>query len=299
MQKEEKPWSQEIQWYPGHMAKARRMIEENMKRVDVVCEICDARIPLSSRNPDIETLAENKLKIIVLNRRDLADPIETDKWIKAFWKTGDKAVACDSRSKKGVAAFLPAVDSLMKERRTMDKEKGLVGRKTRIMVVGIPNVGKSTFINQIAGRKAAVASDKPGVTKGKQCISVGPKMELMDTPGVLWPKFDSWQVGALLALTNSIKNEILDYEGLALYLLKHMRENYPERLIERYHIGPELEGTEAELLQKIAIKRGCLVSGGEADLERASRILIKEYQNGKLGRLTLEKCDGGSVETGE
>ena len=297
MKNADRPWSQEIQWYPGHMAKARRMIEENMKLVDVVCEICDARIPRSSRNPDMEALAANKRRVIVLNRKDLADPVETGKWIKSLQETETKAIACDSRSRKGVASFLPAVESLLQDRHSAEKEKGLVGRKPRIMVVGIPNVGKSSFINQLAGRKATVTGDRPGVTRGKQWISVGAKWELMDTPGILWPKFDSWQVGAFLALTNSIKNEILDYEALAVYFLEQMKEAYPDRLQERYHVPAARERTGEEILQDIARNRGCISSGGDPDLARASRMLIKEYQDGKLGKLTLEKYNGGSLGT--
>ena len=280
-----------IQWYPGHMTKARRMIEENLSNVDAVCEILDARIPLSSGNPDIKKLAEGKPRLIVLNRCDLADPAITARWRKHFEADGATIIETDARTGKGINAFLPAVRSILEEKIKSYQEKGQVGRSLKIMILGIPNVGKSTFINKVAGRKAAIAGDKPGVTRGKQWISLGSSIELLDTPGILWPKFESQEVGELLAVTNAIRTEVFDVETLASNFMVRLRNYYPAALQERYRIDPAPDCTGYELLERAARKRGFLISGGEVDTDRMARTLLKEYHDGKLGAISLEVPD--------
>ena len=280
-----------IQWFPGHMTKAQRMIEENVKLVDAVCEILDARIPTSSRNPDIDTLAAGKPRLVILNRCDLADPAATARWRKYFETRGMAILETDARSGKGVNGFAPAVRRLLKDKIEADEAKGLVGKPMRVMILGIPNVGKSTFINKVAGRKAAIAGDKPGVTRGKQWISVDRTLELLDTPGILWPKFDSQEVGEMLAITNAIKADVLDKETLGANFMLRLRDMYPEALRQRYKLEPDGTENGFELLEKAARKRGFLVSGGEYDIERMANTLLGEYHEGKLGRLTLEMPD--------
>ena len=280
-----------IQWYPGHMTKAKRMIDENLNYVDAVCEILDARIPLASSNPDIGTLAQNKPRLIILNRSDLADPDITDRWVKYFEKQLCHVLVVDSKSGKGVNQFVPAVKNVLKDKIAAYEEKGQSGRPLRIMILGIPNVGKSTFINKVARRKAAIAGDKPGVTRGKQWISIDEKIDLLDTPGILWPKFDSQEVGELLALTNAIKTEVFDFETLACNFMLKLKNIYPESIVSRYKIEINEEDTGYDLLQKAALKRGMLISKGEADTNRMAIALLKEYHEGKLGRLSLEVPD--------
>ncbi len=277
-----------IQWFPGHMTKARRMMQESVAMVDVICEILDARIPHASRNPEIDVLASGKPRLIVLNRSDLADPELTKKWKQHYSEQGFPIMECDSRTGKGTAAFHDAVHSLMAERLETWEKKGQVGRKIRVMIVGIPNVGKSTFINRIAGRKAAASGDKPGVTRGKQWIAVDGTIELLDTPGILWPKFEDPEVGELLAVTNAVKAEIVDRETLAAVFLMRLWTFYPDAVRERYKIEAEPGDNGYTLLEKAARKRGFLVSGGEVDTERMANTLLTEYHSGKLGRLTLE-----------
>ena len=288
-----------IQWFPGHMTKAQRMIEENLKLVDAVCEILDARIPRSSRNPDIDRLAGDKPRLLILNRIDLADPAVTARWRRSFEEQGLAVLETDARSGKGVKDFVPAVRRLLKDKLADYEAKGQVGRTLRVMILGIPNVGKSTFINKVAGRKAAVAGDKPGVTRGKQWINIDRGLDLLDTPGILWPKFDSQEVGEMLALTNAIKADVLDKETLAANFMLRLREYYPQALIERYKFSPDPEANGFELLEAAAKKRGFLVSRGEADIERMANTLLGEYHDGKLGRLSLEQPDDGSVGTGK
>ena len=280
-----------IQWFPGHMTKAQRMIAENISSVDAVCEILDSRIPNASRNPDIDTLAKDKPRLIVLNRTDLADPEITAKWEQHFRSLGYNVIKTDSKSGKGVNEFIPAVKRLLADKIKSYEEKGQPGRVMRIMILGIPNVGKSTFINKIAGRKAAIAGDKPGVTRGKQWISIDRGLDLLDTPGILWPRFDSQEVGELLAITNAIKAEVLDRETLGANFMLRLREMYPEALRERYKINPDPELNGFELLEEAAKKRGFLISKGEYDIERMAITLLGEYHEGKLGRLSLEKPD--------
>lgn len=280
-----------IQWFPGHMTKAQRMIEENLKLVDAVCEILDARIPRSSRNPDIDRLAAGKPRLVILNRTDLADPEATARWRKYFEDRGLAILETDARSGKGVAGFAPAVRRLLADKLREYEAKGQVGRPLRVMILGIPNVGKSTFINKVAGRKAAVAGDKPGVTRGKQWISIDRGLDLLDTPGILWPKFDSQEVGEMLAITNAIKADVLDKETLGANFMLRLRAMYPQAITERYKFEPDPEANGFELLEAAAKKRGFLVSRGEYDIERMANTLLGEYHDGKLGRLTLELPD--------
>jgi len=277
-----------IQWFPGHMTKAQRMIEENLAMVDAVCEILDARIPYSSRNPDIDRLAGDKPRLVILNRADLADPQMTARWRKYFESRGLAILETDAKSGKGVGSFAPAVRRLLKDKLAAYEAKGQVGRPLRVMILGIPNVGKSTFINKVAGRKAAIAGDKPGVTRGKQWINIDQGLDLLDTPGILWPKFDSQEVGEMLAITNAIKADVLDKETLGANFMLRLRELYPKAIEERYKFVPDPDMNGFELLEQAAKKRGFLVSRGEYDIERMANTLLGEYHDGKLGRLTLE-----------
>ena len=280
-----------IQWFPGHMTKAQRMIEENIKLVDAVCEILDARIPRSSRNPDIDRLAGDKPRLVILNRTDLADPAVTARWRAYFEAQGLSILETDAKSGKGVKEFAPAVRRLLADKLRDYEAKGQVGRPLRVMILGIPNVGKSTFINKVAGRKAAIAGDKPGVTRGKQWINIGTGLDLLDTPGILWPKFDSQEVGEMLALTNAIKADVLDKETLGANFMLRLRALYPNALLERYKFEPAPEANGFELLEQAAKKRGFLLSRGEYDIERMANTLLGEYHEGKLGRLSLETPD--------
>ena len=278
-----------IQWFPGHMTKAQRMIEDSIKQVDAVCEILDARIPNSSRNPDIDRLASGKPRLIILNRTDLADPKITAQWRAFFEAQGIKILETDAKSGKGVNGFAPALRELLKDKIADYAAKGQVNRPMRVMILGIPNVGKSTFINKVAKRKAAVAGDKPGVTRGKQWINIDKGLDLLDTPGILWPKFDSQEGGEMLAITNAIKADVLDKETLAANFMLRLRDMYPEALIGRYKFEPDPEMNGFELLEEAAKKRGFLVSRGEYDIERMANTLLGEYHDGKLGRISLEK----------
>ena len=278
-----------IQWFPGHMTKAQRMIEENLKLVDAVCEILDARIPNASRNPDIDRLAAGKPRLIILNRIDLADPNITAQWRRYFEGQGIKILETDAKSGKGVNQFNHAVREVLKEKIEAYAAKGQANRPLKIMILGIPNVGKSTFINKVAKRKAAIAGDKPGVTRGKQWISIDQGLDLLDTPGILWPKFDSQEVGEMLAITNAIKADVLDKETLAANFMLRLCRLYPEAVKVRYKFEPDLEMNGFELLEEAAKRRGFLVSRGEYDIERMANTLLGEYHDGKLGRISLEK----------
>ena len=277
-----------IQWFPGHMSKAQRMIDENMRLVDAVCELLDARIPDASRNPDIDRLAGDKPRLIVLNRADLADPAMTQAWREHFRRQGLTALETDAKTGKGVKGFPAAVRGALREKLAALEAKGQGSRPLRIMVLGIPNVGKSTFINALAGRRAAVAGDKPGVTRGKQWIAIDSGLELLDTPGILWPKFDSQSVGEALALTNAIKAEVIDREALAANFMLRLRDLYPGLIEQRYKFTPDPEKNGYALLEDAGRKRGFLVSGGEVDIERMAATLLKEFHEGKLGRISLE-----------
>ena len=277
-----------IQWYPGHMTKTRRMMEENLKLVDAVCEILDARIPISSRNPDMDSICGNKPRLVILNRIDLADPVMVRKWSEYFKSKGMAVVATDCKSKKGISGFVPAIRELLSEKLRRYAEKGQVGRPLKIMVVGIPNVGKSTFINQIAGRKGAKAENRPGVTRGKQWVNVDQGLLLLDTPGILWPKFEDPEVGIRLAYTGAVKDDVIDLETLACHLIRMLWTRYPDSVRERYKIDLPEDAEGWELLEAAGRKRGFLVSGGEVNTERMARVLLEEYRSCKLGRFTLE-----------
>ena len=280
-----------IQWFPGHMTKAQRMIEENLKMVDAVCELLDARIPRASRNPDIDRLAGDKPRLIILNRIDLADPAITARWKRYYEAKGFSVLETDAKSGKGVNGFAPAVRRLLADKLKEYESKGQVGRTLRVMILGIPNVGKSTFINKVAGRKAAIAGDRPGVTRGKQWINIDSGLDLLDTPGILWPRFDSQEVGEMLAITNAIKADVLDKETLGANFMLRLREMYPKAIEERYKFIPDPDMNGFELLEQAARKRGFLVSRGEYDIERMANTLLGEYHEGKLGRLSLEEPD--------
>ncbi len=270
------------------MTKARRMMEESLSSVDALCEVLDARIPSASRNPEIDKLAEGKPRLIVLNRADLADQVQTRKWAEFYGQSGFAVLDCDAKSGKGIKEFSKTVTVLLKDEIDLWQKKGQVGRKIRVMVAGIPNVGKSTFINRVAGRKAAQASDRPGVTRGKQWIAVDRSLELLDTPGILWPKFEDPDVGELLAVTNAIKADVVDREALGARFLYRLCRLYPETVRERYRITAEPGQNGYDLLEKAARVRGYLLPGAEPDIERMANTLLVEYHGGRLGRLTLE-----------
>ena len=278
-----------IQWFPGHMTKAGRMIAENVANVDAVAEILDARIPSASRNPDIDTLAAGKPRLVILNRVDLADPAVTALWREHFRRGGLAVLETDCKSGKGVGGFGGAVRGLLKDLIAQRAVKGQATRALRVMILGIPNVGKSTFINRVAGKKAAAVSDRPGVTRGRQWITVDRGLELLDTPGILWPRFDSQEVGELLAVTGAIKDDVLDRETLAANFLVRLAASYPDALRERYKLEPEAGMAGWELLEAAAKKRGFLAGRGEYDTERMSAVLLDEFRGGKLGRISLER----------
>ena len=277
-----------IQWFPGHMTKARRMMEDNMKMVDAVCEIIDARIPMSSRNPDLDSMTAGKPRLIIMNRADQADPEITRRWMTYFKEKGYAVLETDCKSGKGTNAFGGAVKRLLQDKIEEYAAKGQVGRKLRVMIAGIPNVGKSSFVNRIAKRKAAEAADRPGVTRGKQWIAIDKSLELLDTPGILWPKFDNQTIGENLAFTGAVKDDILDRETLAANLFLRLNKYYPGRIKERYKFEPEKDAGGFAILETAAKKRGFLISGGEYDLERMANVLLDEFRSGKLGRITLE-----------
>ena len=288
-----------IQWYPGHMTKTRRQIQADLKQVDLVAEIIDARIPISSRHPDIDELVGEKPRLIVLNRADQADPAMNKAWSDWFRKKGWSVLETNARDGKGVGQFSAAIKTALKEKLEQWKAKGLVGRPVRAMVVGVPNVGKSTFINQVAKKKSAKAGNKPGVTRGKQWVSVDAGLELLDTPGILWPKFEDETTGIHLAFTGAVKDEIMDLETLACHLIEILAKRYPQALLERFKVEVDPEQPGWELLEQCGRKRGFLISGGEVDTERMARILLDEYRSGKLGRITFESPqDAESVEAG-
>ena len=277
-----------IQWYPGHMTKTRRKMEEDLKLVDAVCELIDARIPISSRNPDIDAICGNKPRMIILNRIDLADPEATSAWSDYFRKKGWAVVRTDCKSRKGIDRFQPAVRELLAEKLRRYQERGFVNKPLKLMVVGIPNVGKSTFINQVAGRKGAKAENRPGVTRGKQWVTVDKGLLLLDTPGILWPKFDDEEVGRRLAYTGAVKGDILDMETLACHLMAMLWKRYPDALRQRYKIELPEDAQGYELLTEAGRKRGFLLARGEIDTERMARVLLEEFRSCKIGKFTLE-----------
>ena len=284
-----------IQWYPGHMTKTRRMIADQLRHMDAVCEIIDARIPISSRNPDVDELTAGKPRLVVLNRVDQADPDATARWAAYFRGKGYAVLETDAKSGGGTAKFAAAIRTLLADKLKAYAEKGQ-NRVIRVMIVGIPNVGKSTFINKIAGRKTARTEDRPGVTRSKQWVPVDAYLELLDTPGILWPKFEDQSVGLNLAFTGAVKDDILDVEELGCHLMVYLAQRYPDALKTAYKLPaiPEREEDEGDvawgyrLLQAAGRKRGFLVSGGEIDTERMAKILLDEFRGSKLGRFTLE-----------
>ncbi len=277
-----------IQWYPGHMTKTRRQMENDVKLVDLVAEVVDARIPISSRNPDIDAMVGDRPRLIIFNRADQADPAITERWVTWFRQRGWGVLETDAKGGRGVGQFSSAAKQVLKDKLEAWKAKGQIGRPIRAMVVGVPNVGKSTFINKVAKRKSAKASDRPGVTRGKQWVSVDAGLELLDTPGILWPKFEDETTGLHLAFTGAVKDEITDVEGLACALLELLRNRYPKALEVRYKLT-DVDGLQGwELLEQCARKRGMLVSGGEVNTERMANVLLDEFRGGKLGRFTLE-----------
>ncbi len=280
---------QVVQWFPGHMAKTRRLIKESLPFVDLVTEIVDARIPMSSSNPELKEMIGNKPRIVLLNKCDVADEKATAKWVEYYKNNGMYALPVDCRSGKGLNAYLPLVREVLKDKIQRNTEKGMVGKPLRVMVVGIPNTGKSSFINKMAGRNRAKVADKPGVTRSNSWFAVGNGVELLDTPGVLWPKFEDKAVGDKLAFIGSVKDEILDVEVLAMRLINVLKNGYCDRISERFKITGFEDKEDYEILEMIGRKRGMLISGGEIDTERASIMLLDEYRGGKLGRLTLEQ----------
>ena len=276
-----------IQWYPGHMTKTRRQIEADLKQVDAVCEIVDARIPMSSRNPDIDAICGSKPRIIVLNRMDLADPNATKKWSAYFKSKGMAVIATDCKTRKGIADFTPAARIACAEKLERDAKRGM-NRPLRVMVVGIPNVGKSTLINQISGRKGAKAENRPGVTRGKQWVTVDSGLQLLDTPDILWPKFEDPEVGMMLAYSGAVKEGVIDVEELACRLMELLHKFYPQTLLERYKVEAPESTPGWELVELAGRKRGYLISGGEVNTERMSKVLLDEFRGGKLGKFTLE-----------
>lgn len=275
-----------VQWYPGHMTKAKRQMQEDVKLIDLIIELVDARVPLSSRNPDIDEIGKNKARLILLNKADLADEAQNEAWKAYFQEKGFYVVKVDSRNGAGMKVVQNVIQEACKEKTERDRKRGIKNRPIRAMVAGIPNVGKSTFINTFAGKACAKTGNKPGVTKGKQWIRLNKNVELLDTPGILWPKFEDQEVGKRLAFIGSVKDEILNMEELALELISYLCQNYPGALAKRYNITEE--GQPVELLGEIARVRGCLKKGEELDYTKATGILFEEFRSGKIGRITLE-----------
>jgi ribosome biogenesis GTPase A len=282
------------QWYPGHMTKAKRQMQEDIKLIDLVIELADARIPASSRNPDIDELGKNKYRLILLNKADLADSKRTEEWSAHFREKGYAVVALDSRKTGGMKQITDVIMEACREKIERDRKRGIKNRPVRAMVVGIPNVGKSTFINSYAGKACAKTGNKPGVTKGKQWIRLSKEVELLDTPGILWPKFEDQQVGLRLALVGSIKDEILNVDELAISLITLLRTDYPGMLAGRYQVDESL--SPVEILYGIAQNRNCIGKGNELDYSRAASILIEEFRGGAIGRITLESPEKKAEE---
>ena len=278
-----------IQWFPGHMTKAIRMMQDSLKLIDLVIELVDARLPLSSRNPKVDEIIGDKPHLLLLNKADIADPAATKEWEKYFASIGITALSVSSVSGKKLNFIFDKCKALLKDKIQREKEKGIVNRSIKIMVCGVPNVGKSSFINNLSGKKSAITGDRPGVTKGKQWIRLTNNFELLDTPGILWPKFDDDEVGLKLAYTGAVKDEIIDIEELACHLLVFLRNTYPDTLTSRYKMTDFDEMQGYEMLELLGRKRGFVVSGGEIDTERAAHILLDEFRGARLGNITLEK----------
>ncbi len=277
-----------VQWYPGHMTKAKRQMQEDIKLIDLVIELVDARVPYASRNPDIDELGKNKYRLILMNKADLADKVQTDRWSEYFRKKGFYVIALDARKKNGMKQITDVIMEACKEKIERDQKRGILNRPIRAMVVGIPNVGKSTFINSFAGKACAKTGNKPGVTKGKQWIRLNKNVELLDTPGILWPKFKDQAVGLRLAMIGAINDEILNTDELALELIQILRADYPGILKERYQL--EETGKDLDVLLEIAKNRNCIGKGNELDYSKAAKLLIEEFRSGAIGNITLEKA---------
>ena len=278
------------QWYPGHMTKAKRMMQEDIKLIDLVIEIIDARVPLSSRNPDIDELGKNKARLIILNKSDLADEKKNDAWAAWFQGKGWFTAKVNARSGAGMKKIQDTIQEACKEKIERDRKRGIMNRPVRAMVVGIPNAGKSTFINTLAGKACAKTGNKPGVTKGKQWIRLNKNIELLDTPGILWPKFEDQLVGLKLAVVGSIKDELLQWEELAMWRIAYLRKEYAGLLTERYQI--EEDGTDLEILERIAQSRGCRLKGNLPDYPKTAALIVEDFRSGRLGRITLERPEG-------
>lgn len=284
----------DIQWYPGHMTKARRQMQEDIRLIDLIIELVDARVPLSSRNPDIDSMGRQKARLILLNKADLADEGWNRKWTEYFKKKGYYVLLADSRNKGRLKAVQPLIADACREKIERDRKRGILNRPVRAMVAGIPNVGKSTFINSYAGRACAKTGNRPGVTRGKQWIRLNKTLELLDTPGILWPKFEDPEVGKNLALIGSVRDEILNTEELALELIARLTHRYPRVLEERYDI--HCSGEAVEFLEAIAVNRNCLIRGGGVSYEKAAGILLDDFRSGRLGRISLEYPPENSEE---
>lgn len=284
------------QWYPGHMTKARRMMEENIKLIDLVIELVDARVPLASRNPDIDALGKNKSRLILLNKSDLADERANKLWKEYFEKQGMYVLEVNAKSGSGIRAIHGLVQKACKEKIERDRKRGILNRPVRAMVVGIPNVGKSTFINSFAGKACTKTGNKPGVTKGKQWIRLNKSLELLDTPGILWPKFESEEVGLKLALIGSMNDDIVSGEEMAVSLIGMLKKDYGKELTERY--GVEMEKDDFEILRDIGKRRGCLMKGEEIDTKKAAALVLDDFRSGRIGRITLEEpgSESGNAE---
>lgn len=276
----------QFQWYPGHMTKAKRAMQEDIKLIDVIIELVDSRVPFGSKNPDIDTLANGKSRILLMNKYDLADKAVSDKWTKYYEEKGYFVATVNSKNGRGVKAVNDVIQKACKEKIERDRKRGILNRPIRAMIVGIPNVGKSTFINSFAGKACAKTGNKPGVTKGKQWIRLNKNVELLDTPGILWPKFEDQQVGLNLAFIGSIKDEFYNIYELSLLLLDYLIKNYPDAVADFYEI--ENSDSNNELLERIAIKRGCIKSGAEYDLDKAAKCLVDDFRNGRIGKISLE-----------
>ena len=276
----------QFQWYPGHMTKARRAMQEDIKLIDVIIELVDSRVPFGSKNPDIDTLANGKSRILLMNKYDLADKAVSDKWTKYYEEKGYFVATVNSKNGRGVKAVNDVIQKACKEKIERDRKRGILNRPIRAMIVGIPNVGKSTFINSFAGKACAKTGNKPGVTKGKQWIRLNKNVELLDTPGILWPKFEDQQVGLNLAFIGSIKDELYNIYELSLLLLDYLIKNYPDAVADFYEI--ENSDSNNELLERISIKRGCIKSGAEYDLDKAAKCLVDDFRNGRIGKISLE-----------
>lgn len=274
------------QWYPGHMTKAKRMMQENLKLIDLIIELVDARIPFSSRNPDIDELGQNKSRMVLLNKSDLADPEQNKQWIRFFQNQGAYVLEVNSKSGAGIKGIQGMVQEACKEKLERDRKRGIVNRLVRAMVVGIPNVGKSTFINSFAGKACTKTGNKPGVTKGKQWIRLNKNLELLDTPGILWPKFEDRQVGMHLAFIGSMNDEVIILEELACDLLACLKPLYPQAVSSRY--GVEWKNQPLEMLEEIAKARGCILKGESLDMKKAAAVLLEDFRSGRIGRITLE-----------